>query len=429
MNSDNITKNDYYELLNVSRDASIDDIKKAYRKLAMKWHPDKNPHNSEEASAKFKEITEAHEVLSDDEKRQIYDKFGHAGLSQMGYGGVDAHAMDEMKDILKNLFNMHNMTSDNDSDDNIPDVIITEELTLEQLYTGLTITKTVERVSLCKGCNSTGTDDGVEHACVSCNGVGKQIHQMGFQQMIQECKLCKGTGIDNKFDKCKSCKGKRADKEQIEVEFDIKKGAYNRLPIIIPNIGNEIPEEERKDSNKSRSNVVLVIKEIPHDIYKRMFVISDKKEFADPADLLMELEISLADSLCGFQKEIQHISGSNILVKYNKCLKDGNIIVVENQGMFVHESKSGKTGDLYISIKVNIPELSNETKNKLWQLLTGTSHRVPFTKDAIHIVSIDDYQETISKKMHKQQKKQQKNQHNDDSTNHHNNGAQECRMQ
>lgn len=422
---------DYYDVLEISRDASTDDIKKAYRKLAMKWHPDKNPHNFEEANAKFKEITEAQEVLSDNEKRQIYDKFGRDGLSQMGYGGVNVDAMNEMRDILRNLFNMHESNNENDIDSNndIPDVVITKEFTLEQLCNDITINETIERVSLCKKCNAKGTSDGIEHNCEKCDGVGKQIHQMGFQQIIQECKSCKGTGIDIKIDKCKQCKGKRAEKEQIEVEFEIKKGAYNRLPIIIPNIGNEIPEEDRKDNNdssKTRSNVVLVVTELPHNLYKRMFVISDKKEFVDPADLLMDLEISLADSLCGFQKEINHVNGSKILIRYNKCLKDGNIIIAENQGMPVYDSKSGKTGDLYISVKVNVPELSNETKNKLWQVLTGTSHREPFTKDAQHIVSIDDYQETIAKKMHKQEKKHQRKKGN--MQNIHQN-AQECHMQ
>jgi DnaJ-class molecular chaperone len=397
-----MTKRDYYEVIEVEKTATIEEITQSFRRLSKKWHPDKNHNNKEEAEEKFKELVEAKEVLCDDQKREIYDRHGFEGLSQNG--GVD---MSHMEEMIRNMFGggmggmggMHQQ-----QEDKVPDVDITKEFTLEELYNGLTTTEQVERFSLCKKCNATGSSDGIEHKCVKCNGVGKsmKVMQVGpqmFQKIISSCDGCKGTGQSETVEKCKTCKGKRALKDKIELKFEIKPGGSGRNKIIITNEGNEIPVEERKNKNVSRSDVILHIQEKRHESFKRHFQISGKKDYVDPADLLYELKISLAESLCGLQKDINHINGKIVTIKHSEYLKDGDIIVVPRLGMPVYDNS--KVGDLYVSVSVERPTLSSNVKNRLWQVLTETKYR-EVSKNAIDTFTIDQYQETINKKERKQ---------------------------
>jgi DnaJ family protein A protein 2 len=398
---------DYYQVLGVERNATEEEIRKAFRKLAIKWHPDKNPNNKEIAENKFKEITEANEVLSDPQKRQLYDQFGVDGLKQSGFPG--AGGMD-MNEIMKNMFGMFGGRQE----ESVPPIRIVKEYHLHQLYKGFTTKETIERVSLCKNCKSTGMADGLNHNCTKCNGVGHvvKLRQIGpgmVQQLQEACDTCHGTGKDGNYEKCKTCNGRIATKETVEIEFTVEAGSFgtraNQTEIIIKNMGNEIPLDERRNSS-DRSDIIIFIQEIPDPLYKRHFVIPNKKDYPDPADLLFEINISLAESLCGFQKDIEHISGNTISIKYDDVLKHGDIIVIPCNGM----PKTGKNkyGDLYISVKVDNPKLNPETKRRLWQLLTGKSYKEDTGKDSIMSVTIDDYQPEIIKKNKKNSKNNRK---------------------
>lgn len=377
-------KRDYYEVLEVSKTATIDEIKKSYRKLALKWHPDRNPDNKVEAETKFKEISEANEVLTNEEKKELYDKFGHEGLKNDGFGAGGMDAEDIFRMFTGMGGNMFNMRSHDDGDD-IPPIKIQENCTLEDLYNGKKIKKKIERCSLCPKCNATGCADGVQHVCKKCKGKGRvtEIKQMGqfITQQVIECRDCNGTCLDKNAKKCLNCKGTMTLKEQVEINFEIPKGAFSKSPIVIQGMGNEIPHNERR-KGKSRSDVYVVIVEVAHDKYKRMVPIKGKNEI-DPSDLSIDLEIDLAESLCGFQRKLKFLDGKELLISHDSLTKNKEIFVVEGKGM--PKLNKNKLGNLYVNILIKYPEdLPKNVQTKLWQVLTGKSSRIKENdKDAV----------------------------------------------
>jgi DnaJ-class molecular chaperone with C-terminal Zn finger domain len=391
------TKASYYDILNISSDASMEQIKSAYKKLAVKWHPDKHTNNKEEAEQKFKEILTAYQVLSDPEKRELYDKYGEEGLER---GEVDIPNMDE---ILRNL-NIFGFNIDDDFDDEpVPDIQFVREFTLEELYFGTSVKETIERANICKYCNGTGSSDSIEHKCEQCLGVGfkEKMHMLGpgmFQRFRDVCKACKGKG-ELITEKCKKCDGNKIVKEVIKLEFEVKPGAYNRTIVTIENQGHEIPKNMQLNKKKKRSNVVMCIKELPHPIYKRMFVIKEKINVPNPADLFRNYEISLSSSICGLNEKVDHISGKKIYVKYDKIIKNGAILVIPGYGMPDLDNKS-KFGDLYLHINIIDQELDNIKKTKIYSILEGKPQKLP-SKNSIDMVKIEDYQENIKKRERK----------------------------
>jgi molecular chaperone DnaJ len=418
-------KRDYYEILGIQKNASDKDITKAYREMALKYHPDKNLDNPEEAANRFKEVVEANEVLSNASKREIYDQYGHKGLSQSGYAGTNVD-MSDMQNIFSSLFGgmggmggMGGFNFAGNNDNVVPPVKHVKVCSLQELYTGIKTKEKIERFSLCKKCNATGSSDGIDHNCNKCNGQGKTVNmiQRGqmIQQIIEKCTACKGMGMDKVVEKCNSCKGKRGIKEEHEIEFEVKPGAYNNYQVCVPNQGNEIPVDERNDDDVTRSDVIFFIRETPTETFARSFAIRGKKE-PDPADLLYQLEISMAESLCGFQKEINHVSGKPVTIRNTGMLKEGDIIIAAGQGMPIILDKNDKKqkskqnyGDLYISISVKKQELTSEKKNRLWQLLTGSAYKEPSHKNATETVMLDDHKQHNKSKQNKQNKQ---NKHN-----------------
>lgn len=391
---------DYYKILGVEKTADQNKIKNAYRNLARKWHPDKHPDESKDtAEKKFKEISEAYEILSNPEKRELYDKYGKDGLHEHGFdGGVN------MEDIMKNFNQMFGHSMD---DDDVPNVTFVEELTLDNLYKGIIIKKSIDRYTLCDKCNGTGNDDGIEHKCNICKGLGVQIKvikQFGMIQQINEpCRACMGSGF-GKTNPCKKCDGQRARKESVTLEFSIKPGSSNRTCIVVENEGNEIPKNERHDS-KTRSDVILIVKEIQHNKYKRNFVIKGDKENVDPADLLTDLDINIAESICGFQKTISHISGKNITIKYNETARHGTILVIPGLGM-PELDEPAKYGDLYVHLKTTIDKIEKEKKKRIWQILTNTPYQIVDNSNNINeMITIDEHKKYMEKKGKRSKKK------------------------
>lgn len=377
-----MSKRDYYEVLGVEKNSTPNEIRKKYKQLAMKWHPDRNSNNKKEAEAKFKEISEAYEVLSDEEKRSIYDRYGHEGLSNDGYHGPSA---DFMEDIFKNMFGgmggMGMGSSRHEEESSVPVIQIEERCSLDELYHGKKVKRKIERHSLCTHCKGHGTDDAKDHTCSTCNGMGmiKKLQQLGpgmFTQVRMTCNSCHGKGMDSSVKKCTKCKGNKIRKENVEISFRIPKGAHSQEPIVIRNIGNEIPIKQRKNSSNTRSDVVVVIEEIEHSTFERMFVIEGKKENVDPSDLLIEIDISLAESLCGFTKTVYHLDNKEFVINHDKIVKNNDVFVIPNKGM-PKRGNTNKYGDLYVKINVEYPsELEEGRKRQLYKLLTGKEQQL-----------------------------------------------------
>ncbi len=371
-----LKEDNFYTLLGVEKSATKQEIEKAFRKLSVKWHPDKlklaNDSLLESAKQVFQKMNEAKDALTDERKREIYDKFGKDGLKENGPEMHPEHQEEMMQEFMKKMFgNKFSKKS------NVPNITLTEEFTLEELYNGKEYTKSIERISLCKDCNGYGSEDGFEHKCKDCGGSGMQIKVIKqgnmIQQMQQVCTQCRGSGSDTKVAPCKKCNGKKAFKEITNINIKIPKGAFEGIGLEMENMGNEIPLQDR--GNKTRSSIIIKIKEKQHNTYVRGFTIPKYKEQADPKDLKTTLTISLAESLTGFTKTLKALDDKPITIFHEKIVKQGDVLVLPNNGMPILENNSQK-GNLYVSFEIEYPEtISNNTKKILWQLLTNTPYK------------------------------------------------------
>jgi DnaJ family protein A protein 1 len=353
-------KKSYYDVLDVSKDANEKEIAKSYKRLAIKYHPDKNISNKEEAEEKFKEITEAYEVLSDPKKRDIYDKYGEEGLKQGNH--VDP------EEVFKQMFGMFGGPRTEDDID-IPDLKCVLELSLEQMYNGCKIKKEIERTTLCNACDGTGSKDKVQAKCNLCDGRGKRLTKVGPGMVVQSaCNICEGTGIKrDKKNECKKCHGQQFKTESIEIEVNVVPGVFDEYPIVIENEGLEILPQHRK-FGKSRSDLIFIVKEKSHGLFKRHYI--KEKGGVDMLDLAVELKISFGESILGFQKQIKYLDDTNIDVCVQKPCRHGDIFVFKGYGM-PNIKNINKKGDLFVSIKVEHPgdlELSEAKRKQLSEI-------------------------------------------------------------
>lgn len=384
-----MTNNDYYDILGIQKNASEEDIKKNYKLMAKQWHPDMHGGN-DEAKQKFQKISEAYEVLSDPEKKKIYDQYGEDGLKETN--GM-SHMMDPMK-LFAQMMGQMGLQREND----VPDSVNHIKLTLEQLYTGDTIEEEIERHSLCDKCNGKGSESGEDISCKKCKGQGVTMKAMAPGMFTQtQCKDCKGSCIDKSAKKCSKCTGIKFYKETVSLSVDVPKGAYMKYPIILENEGNQIPPEDIQNGDMQRSRAVFVVVEEPHDVFKRGIVIPEKQKI-DYADLMVELVIPFADSIKGFKKNITHLDGKILTIEHDEPCRYGDILVVVGNGMPVLNSKN-KFGDLFIKLNVEHPkdlELSKETREHIFKKMvkdqkTPKPKQVDEYKTPTEWISFDEY--------------------------------------
>ena len=222
----------YYELLETSKTASPDEIAKAYKKAAFKWHPDRNPNNREHAEEMFKKVGQAYEVLKDGNKRSIYDRFGEDGLKNMPPPGAEGGGFPpgfNPFEMFGGMFGGGGMPQqpNRQNEDGRP-ILHEVKCTLRDIYLGTKRTEHIERSIFCTHCNGTGCHDKQVHNCTTCNGRGVQvmIHQIApgmVQQATRSCTICKGSGTDITQEQCLVCKGAKKAKETIKIELEIKR--------------------------------------------------------------------------------------------------------------------------------------------------------------------------------------------------------------
>jgi DnaJ family protein A protein 2 len=336
---------EFYDRLGVEPNASTEEIKKAYRKLAIKYHPDKNPGNTE-AEEKFKEISEAYEVLSNAEKREKYDQFGKEGMS--GGGGIDPF------DIFGSFFGMggsHAAGGRPRGPQRTKDMITPINITLEDIYNGKTKKMKVSRNVICNTCGGAGSKDGKAiPKCKECDGQGVKmaVRQIGmgmFQQMRVECKDCKGKGVKVvEANKCGNCKGNKVVQESKILNVEIDKGVHENKKIVFSGESNQEPGLETGD-------IIFVVQVTPHELFKR-----------SGNDLIMEKKIELVDALIGYSYKFDHLDGRAVIVevKSGQIIKPGDIREVAGLGMPMY-SRTYEMGSLFIKFDVNFPtKLSND---------------------------------------------------------------------
>ncbi|KAG8996028.1 Type I HSP40 co-chaperone [Tulasnella sp. JGI-2019a] len=331
-----------YDLLEVPQDASESDLKKAYRKKALRLHPDKGGDPE-----KFKEVTHAYEVLSDNHKRSIYDRFGEAGLEERGGagGGMDP------QDLFSQLFGGGGgggfFGGGGGGRPTGPrkgkDLVHRVNVTLEDLYKGKTTKLALTKHVICGKCSGRGGKEGAVKTCSTCNGRGMRVivRQIGpmLQQIQQPCSDCDGTGeLISPKDRCKQCNGKKVTSEKKMLEVHIDKGMKGGQTINFQGESDQAPDTVPGD-------VVIVIEEKAHDRFRR-----------EGNDLWFEGEIDLLTALGGGQFSILHLDDRALLVNLlpGEVIKHGALKIIAGQGMPSH--RHHEPGDLYVRLNVAFPD-------------------------------------------------------------------------
>ncbi|MEM3637891.1 MAG: molecular chaperone DnaJ [Conexivisphaerales archaeon] len=352
------TKRDYYEILGVPRNATKDEIKAAYRKLALQYHPDRN--KSPEAEEKFKEISEAYAVLSDDQKRMQYDRFGHAGidsqytqedlfrgvdfdeiLREFGFGGFDS--------IFERFFGFGVEEEANRG----RDVSVEVTLSLKDVDRGVTKQISVERRQLCQACNGSGAEPGTPvSTCPVCEGRGKvqQITSAGFARLVRvvQCTRCQGRGIIIQT-VCRTCKGKGLVFSRKTLDVKIPPGVEDGSTLRLKGEGDVV-------SPGGRSGDLYVIVRIAEDgRFKR-----------DGADLYHETEIGLIKAILGGSIYVPTLDGQ-VELKIPPATQSGSVFKIKGKGL--PRLNGWGRGDLYVKVNVRIPQnLNNKQKELLREL-------------------------------------------------------------
>ncbi|MBD3229909.1 MAG: molecular chaperone DnaJ [Candidatus Lokiarchaeota archaeon] len=359
-------KRDYYEILGISKNASTTEIKKAFRKLALKYHPDRN--NSPDAEEKFKEVGEAYEVLSDPEKRQIYDRYGHAGLRGANFTDFTNFGLE---DILNSLFggggfggigdifssffggSRGRRRSRRDGKQRGSNIKYKLEITLEEAYNGVKKEIRVPHTEACSKCNGTGAAEGYKpEKCPSCNGTGQkqtvQRTMMGQVVSITDCRRCGGTGEIIR-EKCPKCNGNGAVKVKGKIEVRIPKGVET---------GNKLKVRGQGNAGKRGGN--------PGDLYV-IIVVKDHEKFKREGEYLYrELPITFSQAVLGDEIEVETLNGKAEL-EIPKRTKSGSILRVPDKGM--PRLRGSGYGDMLIKVDIDIPEKLNSKQKKLLKQL------------------------------------------------------------
>lgn len=363
-----MAKRDYYEVLGIEKSADQDTIKKAYRKLAVKYHPDRNP-GDKEAEEKFKEATEAYEVLSDDKKRPIYDQYGFAGLDGMAGGagaGGYSHAFHDfsdlfggmgggMGDIFESIFGsgFGGSSSRRSSGGASTGASLRYDLNIsfkEAVY-GTSVDIHFQHKEKCDACNGTGASAGAsKKTCPTCNGMGQVRQGNGFFTIQQTCPTChgKGTTIDKP---CSSCRGTGLQSKNKEMSLKIPAGVDNGRRIIIRGQG------DAGENGGASGDLVIVLHVSEHPNFQRQ-----------DNDLFCSVPISMTQAALGCEVSITSLDGNHISLKIPEGSTNGKMLRVKGEGVPI--SGSSRKGDLYIELSVQTPtKLSSKQKDLLRQFM------------------------------------------------------------
>jgi len=347
-----VAKRDYYDILGVNKSSSKDEIKKAYRSTAFKYHPDKNP-NNKAAEEKFKEASEAYSVLSDDKKKTNYDQFGHAAFegsaSGQGFGGFDTSSFSDIFDDFFGDFTGGSSrgSSSRSSGNRGNDLRYDLTISLEDAYKGLEKKIEYTTYKKCSDCKGSGAEAGSKPIkCEYCGGNGKIRSNQGFFTVQQTCPQCNGYG-ETIGKACKNCKGNGKVQSDENISVKIPKGVDDGTRIRLSGKG----EAGTKSGNSG--DLYLFISVQNHSLFKR-----------SEENLFFELPITFADAALGATIEVPCIDGTKIKVKIPEGTQYGKQLRLKDKGMPILRKNS--YGDLYIRIIPEVPvSLSKRQKELL----------------------------------------------------------------
>ena len=359
-----MAKRDYYEVLGVSKNASADEIKRAYRRMAIKYHPDKNP-DDKDAEVKFKECAEAYEVLSDPEKRQRYDQFGHEGLRGIGMRDYTHMRWQDIGSIFEDIFgfgdfaDIFGMGGRRRARRTGPtrgyDLETSVDLALNDVAKGVEKTIEFTRQDLCLECTGSGSARGTSPGkCLSCNGTGQITRGGGFFQMVSTCPQCRGSGqvITNP---CKKCKGTgRVPKKRI-VSVKIPAGVHEGQGIRIAGEG------EPGRNSGPRGDLYCYVRIKPHEFLHR-----------DGNNLVAVVPITFTQAALGATIDVPSLNGTRGL-KIPPGTQYGSIFRIREQGL--PDMRTGRVGDELVQITIETPARLNAKQQELLREFAKTENK------------------------------------------------------
>lgn len=373
-------KRDYYEVLEVAKTATADEIKKAYRKKAIQYHPDKNP-GDKEAEEKFKEAAEAYEVLSDPQKRARYDQYGFAGMG--GAGGFSGGGM-SMEDIFSHFGDIFQGAGFDIGDigemfmgggrsrgprvHRGSDMRVKVRLTLEEIATGCEKKIKVRKLVQCKDCNGSGSKDGNTETCPTCKGSGRVIRQQrgifGMMQVQAECDACGGEGRIIK-NKCPKCGGQGVVRDEEIITITIPAGVMGGMQLTVPGKGNAAPR------GGVNGDLLVLIEEEEHKDFIRQ-----------ESDIVYNLLLDMPMAVLGGQVQIPTLTG-DVKITITPGTQPGKVLRMRGKGLprIDQYGRSYGVGDLLINVGVYIPEKLNKDERALIEKLQNSPNIAPGSAD------------------------------------------------
>lgn len=352
-----MAKRDYYEVLGVSKDATEEDLKKAYRKLAKQYHPDVNKDNSKQAEANFKEVNEAYEVLSDSQKRGAYDKFGHAGVDPNGFGGAgfgDYNGFGDINfgdigDIFETFFGFGGNTKRKSGPQRGADIKYQVEISFEEAAFGVKKSLNINRLETCETCKGNGSKPGTNPVtCSACNGTGQVQYKRStpFGQFVktETCNQCHGEGkIILHY--CDTCKGKGQVRKNIKVEINIPAGIDNGQIVRHSGFGDYGPK------GGPAGDLYIEVRIRPHSLFKR-----------EGTTVTCEIPITFVHAALGGEMDIPTLDGK-VRKNIPEGTQTGTIFTLKGKG--IPSIKTGVRGDQLVKVVVEVPKKLNDKQRDL----------------------------------------------------------------
>jgi len=350
-----VSKKDYYEVLGVGREAGDQEIKGAYRKMAMKFHPDRNP-DDPEAEDKFKEASEAYSVLSDPQKRAAYDRYGHAGLQGAAGGGFNPDAFSDFSDILGDFFGFGDLFGGGGRRRNRPqkgeDIRFDLELSFEESVSGLNAEIQVPRLEVCGRCRATGAEPGSNATtCPTCHGRGEILYQQGFLSVRRSCNTCRGSGQVIRHP-CSACQGHGYQQVQRKLKVNIPAGVDDGTRVRLAGEGQPGP------NNGPSGDLYVFLKVKEHSFFERQ-----------GQDLHCTIPLNIAQAALGCEIEVPTLQEPHKL-KIPEGTQTGAQFRLRSKG--VPALNGGSRGDIYIHIDVRMPSRLTREQRKLFEQLRET---------------------------------------------------------
>jgi len=336
-----MAKQDYYATLGVARDASAEDLKRAYRKLAMQYHPDRNP-GDKKAEARFKDVSEAYDILKDDQKRAAYDRFGHAAFegggpgAGAGMGGFDFSATGDIGDIFEQMFGMGRRGGNRPRTGN--DLRQGVEIDLEEAFAGTKINLRVPTRVKCEACDGSGSADkgNASTTCPTCQGAGKIRMQQGFFLVERTCHTCGGQGrvIRNP---CRVCQGAGTVQRERSLQVSIPAGVEDGTRIRLTGEG------EAGGQGAQNGDLYVHVSIRPHEFFQR-----------DQANIVMRVPLRMTQAALGDEIEVPVIDGTRAKMKIPPGTQTGDSFRLRGKGFSV--LRSAARGDMFIQVSVETPQ-------------------------------------------------------------------------